>query len=765
MNSGDQPPNPEKDFAEKIIIAAIRWVPLGGVLGVFVDSLVRGEMMQAAVLFPVTVVTGIWAAYTENFLARSREIASNRGREDPDKIVNFFKEANSAVQWQLSGFQERYLWAQASACEEYSVEGYSKTGGWKLLLEEVYVPLEISSEALLGRFLKNSRIPRDLVALEGTQRETLYLWELLREVRRVPAYRQMAILAKGGFGKTTLLRHVTYRYATKPKQMSRRHRVPVLIPFLLYLRDWRGEIARRDAPDLPTLIHQQHVPNLPEGNRLKLPKNWAADVLQRGEALVMFDGFDEVADEQRIAVGQWVSRQMANYPRSVFILTSRPEGYEEYMRCPGVQRLSTIYVKPFSAKQRDKFIKSWYECQERYERGNRGTPAVRDIAERAANSLIVEIEERPELVSMAENPLMLNMIASFNRFSSGRLPERRTELYADICQMQLWDRPRAKHVEMLARPNVSRAILQRIALRMTHRPQPTVKLPVAEITQMVATYATQLTDDPIDAGEFVEQIKKVSELLAERDFREYEFSHRSFQDYLAACELAENRQEDLVISNLENQWWRETILLYAELVNPSKLIEAACERGTPIAIDVAYRCLQMGSNLTRVSPAIQAQLEVAQPLQAQLQGKRYAKLEALLKAREWKAADKETYELMIRTVGKDPGQFFSAEELRKFPCEDLLRIDGLWVKNSDGRFGFSIQKEIYVHECGGRLDGIEYDRESFSQLIEKVEWDRQLDYQIEPLGYLPGEWVVRNFRSGWTRSLFSLLSRVQACEL
>ncbi len=750
MSSGDQPPSPEKDFVEKITNAAIRWVPLGGGLGVFLDSLVRGEMVQAAILFPVMVVTGIWAAYTENFLARCREMAGDRGREDPDKIVNFLKKSNSAVQWQLSGFQKRYLRAQASACEEYSTEGHSNSRSWKLLLEEVYVPLEVSGEALFGRSFGNRRSPEDLAAIEKAQQETLYLWELLREVKRVPAYRQVAILAKGGFGKTTLLRHVTYRYATQPNQVRRRHKVPVLIPFLLYLRDWRSEIAKRNAPDLPTLIQQHHIPNLPEGDSLKLPKNWAADVLRRGEALVMFDGFDEVADEQRIAVGQWVSQQMANYSRSVFILTSRPEGYEEYKKCPGVQKLSAIYVKPFSAKQRNRFIKSWYECQERYERGNRDTPAVRDIAERAANRLIAEIEERPELANMAENPLMLNMIASFNRFSSGRLPERRTELYEDICQMQLWDRPRARNIEMLTRPNVSKAILQRIALQMTHRPKPTVKLPVAEITRLVATYAAQLTDEPIDAGEFVEQIKKVSELLAERDLREYEFSHRSFQDYLAACELADNRQEDLVISNLENKWWRETILLYAELVNPSKLIESACQMGTPTAVDVAYRCLQMGSNLTRVSPA----------LQAQLQNRRHEKLEALLKAKEWEAADKETYDVMIRTVGKELGQFLTVEELRTFPCEDLLRMDRLWVENSDGRFGFSIQKEIYKHECGCELGG-KYNPDNFSKLMEKVGWKERLDYLHAPPGNLP-RWI---FVMGGEGGGLILLSRIQACEL
>ena len=58
----------------------------------------------------------------------------------------------------------------------------------------------------------------------------------------------------------------------------------------------------------------------------------------------------------------------------------------------------------------------------------------------------------------------------------------------------------------------------------------------------------------------------------------------------------------------------------------------------------------------------------------------YRKLRDLLKAGDWQAADQETYEVMIRAVGKHAGQWFTDEELLNFPCADLLTIDRLWVK-------------------------------------------------------------------------------------
>lgn len=71
----------------------------------------------------------------------------------------------------------------------------------------------------------------------------------------------------------------------------------------------------------------------------------------------------------------------------------------------------------------------------------------------------------------------------------------------------------------------------------------------------------------------------------------------------------------------------------------------------------------------------------------------------------WKEADQETDKLMLKVVGKkaeDRG-YLELEEIKNFPSKDLLLIDYLWLKFSGGRFGFSVQKQIWV-EVGGKLD-------------------------------------------------------------
>ncbi|MBO1070254.1 MAG: GUN4 domain-containing protein [Dolichospermum sp. DEX189] len=98
----------------------------------------------------------------------------------------------------------------------------------------------------------------------------------------------------------------------------------------------------------------------------------------------------------------------------------------------------------------------------------------------------------------------------------------------------------------------------------------------------------------------------------------------------------------------------------------------------------------------------------------------YTKLRDLLKAGNWKEADKETYEVMIKAVGKKSGEWFTDNELLNFPCQDLRTIDKLWVKYSRLRFGFSVQKEIYL-SVGGKADG-EYHRDAWEKFGNKVGW-------------------------------------------
>ena len=93
----------------------------------------------------------------------------------------------------------------------------------------------------------------------GLDPATVNIWQLLAMANRDLVYSQIAILAWGGYGKTTLLRHVTYALG-KNKQPAT---VPRYLPVLLLLRKYRDLLSQEKPPNLPELIATHHVPSLP----------------------------------------------------------------------------------------------------------------------------------------------------------------------------------------------------------------------------------------------------------------------------------------------------------------------------------------------------------------------------------------------------------------------------------------------------------------------------------------------------------------------
>jgi hypothetical protein len=162
-------------------------------------------------------------------------------------------------------------------------------------------------------------------------------------------------------------------------------------------------------------------------------------------------------------------------------------------------------------------------------------------------------------------------------------------------------------------------------------------------------------------------------------------------------------------------------------------------------------------------------------------GINYTRLRDLLKDGKWREADKETYRLMITNpaVGKKEGQWFEREELLNFPCEDLRTIDELWVSYSQGKFGFSVQKQIYM-DGGAKLDGKNPDDKIWHDFCIRVGWRKDGSYlsysdlkanpSFSPAGEFPFkasglEWWVGDEYFVSEVVFWDLFSRAETCGL
>jgi hypothetical protein len=81
----------------------------------------------------------------------------------------------------------------------------------------------------------------------------------------------------------------------------------------------------------------------------------------------------------------------------------------------------------------------------------------------------------------------------------------------------------------------------------------------------------------------------------------------------------------------------------------------------------------------------------------------FNKLEQLLKTNRWQEADELTTWMIRKTSGTLRESRFSPTlmSFSRLPCADFQALDHLWVKYSNSRFGFSIQRQIYES-----IDGI-----------------------------------------------------------
>ncbi|AFY70483.1 GUN4 domain protein [Thalassoporum mexicanum PCC 7367] len=125
-----------------------------------------------------------------------------------------------------------------------------------------------------------------------------------------------------------------------------------------------------------------------------------------------------------------------------------------------------------------------------------------------------------------------------------------------------------------------------------------------------------------------------------------------------------------------------------------------------------------------------------------LQLNRLKQIQFLLSQREWNNADRLTTELLELLATErdaelkrdDPASMGTALN-KAIACTDLHQIDRLWAVASDGKYGISMQKQIWD----------DLPNQSIAAMSQRVGWDAQdVDYvdqvkQTEPVALLAGQ--------------------------
>jgi hypothetical protein len=518
---------------------------------------------------------------------------------------------NDYVTFIATRFGRRYQQHLLYKHRTFDIKGFSTQGPHALELEKVFVELAVDATPL-------SRIPQNPIrqhfASTPKGSQDIFAWlggETLTD-------RHFAVVGPPGSGKTTLLKHITL-VRSGANIDFRKHIALVLtgrkppmnvVPIFLSLREHATRIAETHGLTLPALVELTLA-------ELNPPAHWFMKKLESGNSLVMLDGLDEVADPNvRQTVVDWIERQTALYGNNQFVVSSRPNGYRDNP----IAGFTVLGVLPFRPSQVERFIRNWYLENElmAYQRDD---PGVHLEAQRGADELLSRIRRSPNLQELAINPLLLTLIATVHRFHS-ELPGRRVELYAQICDVFLGKRYKARGIALDLTPAQRIRILRVLAFRLMV--DEVRELSVSEAEQAIRSSLLQVTPTA-SVADFLKSIEDTSGLLLEREQGRYGFAHLTFQEYLAAVHIKEERLEAELITRIDSPWWTETARLYVAQASATGVVGACIRSDSPsvsrllLASDCADEALELSSELrTRLAALTKQAVEDSDPQRRQL---------------------------------------------------------------------------------------------------------------------------------------------------
>jgi hypothetical protein len=414
--------------------------------------------------------------------------------------------------------------------------------------------------------ITDAYVPIKLVPRGGSLDQAL----LIEQTTRDTPY--SLILGDPGAGKSTLLDYLTIEH-TRPlasasaksrfglasllKPLKRR----ILSPCPIYIS------LRRCSPANRTLLEDILDPNteiLPQAVHEQMSKNFIRRSVERGRAVLLLDGLDEVTSEDVYrTVIKKVNDFIQRYKDNKVVVTCRKVGWKG-----GLDFFQVFTALPLDAQQQHDFVHKWYAAILEYTQFGRSIGgSEKNEAEQEANKLLGLLRFKERLRELASNPLMLALICLVHRQRKD-LPRGRADLYKDCVDilLGLWDRIDKKGIyQQFPTTEQKKLLLRNIAFDMHSRG---VK---EESRQKLEALALQflpgMIENNIQPAELVRQIEERSGLLVERSIDRLAFAHLTLQEFLVVEYCRVEQKENMNLTAISD-WsaWREPVLLMCGVI-------------------------------------------------------------------------------------------------------------------------------------------------------------------------------------------------------
>ena len=416
---------------------------------------------------------------------------------------------------------------------------------------------------------------------------------------------RLVLLGEPGSGKSTVLRYLALLLARRirgapvhiPGWPADDAPVPLLVPL--------GAVAAKLAEhngnaDQALWSALEDVFDGSQGLRAGL-RRFLQPALRDGGVLLLCDGLDElpaISSDEPVATSDAMRRaQLTNGPRAKVakaiqrlaantkarvVVTSRVLPY----RADSAWLLSEDEgwedrtIQPLAFGQVRTFVAGWYRALAASD-----TTLQQTQADERAAALISELEQSDRLRPLAESPLLLTMLALLHANTDGNIPRDRTRLYDECVQLLLerWEPVRSPGNERRSRlqellsqlPGLEldklRDNIHRLAYKAHSEPPGDDGRGLIDHDtlsgQMLGFFKRLNSANPgANVDTFLAIVREEAGLLVARDDETaYTFPHLTFEEFLAACHLAE--QKDMS-QRAYDHWqrddrerWRTALLL------------------------------------------------------------------------------------------------------------------------------------------------------------------------------------------------------------
>ncbi|MEU7847668.1 NACHT domain-containing protein [Micromonospora parva] len=361
------------------------------------------------------------------------------------------------------------------------------------------------------------------------------------------------VLLRGdaGSGKTTLMQWIAVTAA--------RH------GFTGELDNWNGRtpflIRLRDHVAQPLPPPERFLDLIAATIAGLMPPGWVHRQLGTG-AILLVDGVDEVPEGQRRTVRDWLHSLLSAYPDLRVVVTSRPAAASA--RWLDTEGFTSVFLERMGPADVKALIRHWHEAVRRAA----DLPCEPHLLPGYEQRLLAQLDGSAHLQNLAGSPLLCAMLCALNLDRDSNLPRNRMDIYQAAIDMLLHRRDSQRGVPTALPDLTSRdqaQLLQEVAWWMTQNSR--TELTRAEATQRFEHRLAGIRHITAPVAAVLEHMIQRSGVLREPVPDRIDFVHRTFQEYLAAREAADQGHTGALLEHAHLDTWRETIILAAGHAN------------------------------------------------------------------------------------------------------------------------------------------------------------------------------------------------------